>query len=66
MPTMEPAGIYRLRQFEALLMTGGTGGGLVRVSPWWERRDAAAVRAAAEEAERRCSPADRWSPTRLA
>jgi type IV secretion system protein VirD4 len=58
MPTMEPAEIYRLRQFEALLMTGGTGGALVRVVPWWERGDAAALRAAAEEAERRSSRAD--------
>ncbi len=55
MPVLEPAEIYRLDQFEALLMAGGTGGSLVRVKPWWERTDAPAVRAGIEDALRRCS-----------
>lgn len=54
-PTMEPAEIYRLAQFEALLMAGGTGGGLVRVVPWWERRDADGILAGTREAEQRCA-----------
>ena len=54
-PVLEPAEIYRLDQFEALLMTGGTGGSLVRLKPWWERADAPAVRAGIEEALHRCS-----------
>lgn len=54
-PVLEPAEIYRLAQFEALLMAGGTGGSLVRVKPWWERTDAPAVRAGIEDALRRCS-----------
>lgn len=54
-PTMEPAEIYRLAQFEALLMAGGTGGGLVRVVPWWERPDADTIRTGTREALQRCS-----------
>lgn len=54
-PTMEPAEIYRLAQFEALLMAGGTGGGLVRLVPWWERSDADTIRAGTQEALQRCS-----------
>lgn len=54
-PVLEPAEIYRLAQFEALLMAGGTGGSLVRVKPWWERSDAPAVRSGIEDALRRCS-----------
>lgn len=53
-PAMEPAEIYRLAQFEALLMAGGTGGGLVRVLPWWDRPDADRIRAGIEEALQRC------------
>lgn len=39
MAVMEPADIFRLPAFEALLVAGGVGGAVVRVEPWWKRRD---------------------------
>jgi len=47
---MDPADIFSLGAFEALMLTGGVGGALVRVIPWWERSDAKAIRTASEQA----------------
>jgi hypothetical protein len=43
---MEPAQIFVLPAFQALLMAGGVGGALVKLRPWWQRRDADKIRSA--------------------
>ena len=47
---MDPADIFSLGAFEALMLAGGLGGTLLRVIPWWERPDAEAVRSAQRDA----------------
>lgn len=47
---MDPADIFSLKAFEALMLAGGLGGTLVRVVPWWERPDARTIRAGMTEA----------------
>jgi hypothetical protein len=36
------------------MMTGGSTGSMVRLMPWWERRDAADIETAIKEARARC------------
>lgn len=50
---MDPAEIFALAPFEALLVAGGVGGALMRLVPWWERPDAAELRQSLVEARRR-------------
>lgn len=52
-PVMDPAEIFALAPFEALLVAGGVGGALMRLVPWWERPDAAELRQGLAEARRR-------------
>ena len=47
---MDPADIFSLGAFEALMLAGGLGGTLLRVVPWWERPDAERVGSAQREA----------------
>lgn len=49
-PVMDPADLFGLRPFEALMVAGGAGTTVVRLLPWWERPDAASIRAAQAEA----------------
>jgi hypothetical protein len=49
---MEPAQIFALPAFKALLMAGGIGGALVKLRPWWQRRDADKIRSALVASER--------------
>lgn len=49
-PVMEPADIFALPAFEALMLAGGVGGTVVRLQPWWERPDAVAIAAGRKEA----------------
>lgn len=49
---MEPAQIFAMPAFKALLVAGGVGGALVKLRPWWQRRDADKIRSALVASER--------------
>jgi type IV secretory pathway TraG/TraD family ATPase VirD4 len=53
-PAVDPSDIYSLAPFQAVMMTGGSTGSMVRLMPWWERRDAADIETAIKEARARC------------
>jgi type IV secretory pathway TraG/TraD family ATPase VirD4 len=51
---LDPSEFYQLPPFEAVMLTGGAGGNLVRLIPWWKRGDAELIRQSIVEATNRC------------
>jgi hypothetical protein len=51
---LDPSEFYQLPPFEAVMLTGGAGANVVRLTPWWKRGDAELIRQSITDASNRC------------